>query len=162
MAIPARWLRNAGVAVAVGALIVGCGGGDQPLSRADFTDRVNTECEALKAASEDFRKAQNPDAVGPEVTRFLRKASDRLRDLTDNLEGLTPPDVIADDVDKLIGLLGDYAGGLEELGGDVTAGQSLQGTLNEKSALVERLNKYASDVFDVVARLGLTGCVLTT
>ena len=30
-------------------------GGDPPLSRAEFTDRVNAECEALKEASDDFR-----------------------------------------------------------------------------------------------------------
>lgn len=164
MAIPTRRLRNAGVAVALGAAVVltACGGSDPPLSRAEFTDRVNAECEALKQASDDFREAQNPDAEGAEVTRFLGRASDRLRDLVDNLEGLVPPDVIADDVDELKGLLGDYADGLEEIGSNVGSRQTLQNALNESSALVERLNRYATEVFDVVARLGLTGCVLET
>ena len=103
-----------------------------------------------------------PLARRAEVTRFLGRASQRLRDLVENLEELVPPDVIVSDVNDLLGLLGDYADGLDELGSNVKSGQTLQGALNESSGLVERLNQYATDVFDVVARLGLTGCVLTT
>lgn len=163
MASPTRCIRSVGGTVALGAaLVLTACGGDPPLSRADFTDRVNAECETLKEASDDFRKAQDPGAEGAEVTRLLGRASNLLRDLVDNLEEIVPPDVIADDVDRLIGLLGDYADGLDEIGSKVKKGQTLQGALNESSGLVERLNRYATDVFDVVARLGLTGCVLTT
>ena len=91
------------------------GGGTDRLSASDYRSKASTHCEQLKDASDELAKAQDPSATGATVTRFLRGAADGLRELVDGLDGLEPPASLEPHADELVGLLGDYADGLDEL-----------------------------------------------
>jgi hypothetical protein len=137
-----------------------CGGSEQRLSSAEYERRANEECATLQEASEALRKAQDPDAVGAEVTEHLGTAADRLRALVDALGELTPPEAIEGDVDDLLDVLGQYADNLDELGEDAGPDQTLQAVLDANTDEVVALNELAQTSSNLVETLGLAGCRL--
>jgi len=154
--------RHIVAAVALGAVLLGaCGGGSGPkLSIAAFKRKANTECQSLKAASDAFQKAQSPTAEGKAVARYMRTAADRLRMLVRRVDELVPPDELAADVDSLLGVLSDYADGIDHLASTVKVGERFQDVLQKNAPTVNRLNKLATRAFNLVGTLGLVGCVL--
>ena len=162
-----RWrARCIGGFVLVGALgVSACGGGggsDGPkLSRTAFLERANTECATLKHASEALAKAEDPSTTGVAVSTFMRLASDKLRRLVREVDGLVPPDALAGDVDSLLSLLDHYAGGLTTLAGRVEPGATFQQTLEANATLVDRLNGDADHATNLAATIGLVGCILS-
>jgi len=137
-----------------------CGGGEQRLSAAEYERRANEECATLEEASEALRKAQEPDAVGAEVTEHLGTAADRLRELVDALGELTPPEAIEGEVDDLLDVLEQYADRLDALGESAGANQSLQAVLDANTDEVVALNELAQTSSNLVETLGLAGCML--
>lgn len=157
-----RFAAASTVALLAAAVFVGCGGDDgPPLTRAAFTAKANTECQTLKDAGDEFRKAQDPLATGKQVARYLRAGADRLRELVRNLDRLVPPDSTSGDVDRLLSVLARYADGLDTLAARTGSTQSFRSLLEENSNTVDRLNGLATRAGELVVRLGLTGCVLT-
>jgi ABC-type transporter Mla subunit MlaD len=140
--------RRLGVAVAlVGSFILAGCSGTPRLSIREFTDAANEECAALQQASDDFRKAQDPSFTGDEVADFVHNVADRLRVLAKNLE-------------ELLGVLSDYAHGLDELADATGPGQTFQGVLQERTGIVNGLNALAPRATVLVGELGLVSCIL--
>jgi hypothetical protein len=142
-------------------LAVACGGGAQRLSASDYRTQASTQCEQLKDASDELAKAQDPSATGATVTRYLQGAADGLRELVDGLDSLEPPASLETDADELVGLLDEYATGLDELAGSVRGDDTLQATFARNTELVRRLNGAAAQATSLVTRLELSGCVLS-
>ena len=130
------------------------------LTRPAFQRRANAECGVLKAASEEFAKAQAPTAVGDDVARYLRAGAGELKKLVEQVDKLAPPENMQNGVDELLRELQDYADGLETLADRTGKGQSFQDVLDENPKVVGRLNKGAGRATTLVAELGLIGCVL--
>ena len=149
-------------ALAIGLLAVACAGSAERLSVPEYRKRASTHCETLEDASNELRKAQQPSATGKTVTQFLHRAADRLRDLVQGLDGLEPPAALETDADELVGLLDDYADGLDELADSVGPGDTLVATFEKNTQLVQRLNGVAGNATSLVTRLELTGCMLAT
>lgn len=137
-----------------------CGGSEERLSSTEYERRANEECATLQEASEALAQAQDPDAVGAEVTEHLGTAADRLRALVDALGELTPPEAIEGDVDDLLDVLGQYADNLDELGEDAGSDQTLQQVLDANTDEVVALNELAQTSSNLVETLGLAGCML--
>ncbi len=150
------------LAITIGGLVVAaCGGGDETrLSRARFDERANKECATLGVASESLRKAQEPGAVGPAVTKHLKAAAAKLDDLVDHLDELAPPESIESDVDELLDVLRQYADGLETLGERAGKDQTFRDVLSNNGDLVSELNDLAQRSSNVVEKLSLAGCML--
>jgi uncharacterized phage infection (PIP) family protein YhgE len=142
-------------------LAVACGGDAQRLSATDYRTQASTQCEQLKDASDELAKAQDPSATGATVTRYLQGAADGLRELVDGLDSLEPPASLETDADELVGLLDEYATGLDELAGSVRGDDTLQATFARNTELVRRLNGAAAQATSLVTRLELSGCVLS-
>ena len=149
------------VALLVAVAFGGCGGDAGPrLSRAAFITKASKECHTLKQASDEFRAAQAPSAVGKQVANMLHKVADRLRELVRNVDRLVPPAAIQGEVDTLLGVLADYANGLDTLAYHAGTDQSFQGLLEANVGTVNRLNDLATRAGQVVVHLKLTACVL--
>jgi tetratricopeptide (TPR) repeat protein len=159
-----RRQRRSGVLVALACVAVvvfaACGGSEERLSTAEYERQANEECATLEEASEALRKAQEPDAVGAEVTKHLGTAADRLRELVDALGELTPPEAIEGEVDDLLDVLEQYADRLDELGESARANQTLQEVLDANTDEVLALNELAQTSSNLVETLGLAGCML--
>jgi hypothetical protein len=166
-----RWGRRTGGRVLAAMLAMssialaacggaGSGGSGPTLSRTAFTQKANTECSILKAASNDLAQTQDPSMKGVQVTKFLHLASGKLRLLVRRVDALAPPDSLSGDVDTLLSLLGRYADGLDKLGNRVKAGETFQITLNGNGALVNTLNGYADRATNLAAKIGIAGCIL--
>jgi len=150
-------------AVCLGALtLAACGGGGERLSRPAFDREANEACVTLQDASESLRRAQEPDAVGADVTEHVASAAGHLRDLVDALGELTPPAAIESDVDDLLDVLEQYADRLEDLGERAGPQQTLQEVLDANSEAVAALNDLAQRSSNIVQKLGLTGCMLAS
>jgi hypothetical protein len=150
-----------GVALAlVSGLALGACSGPTRLSIREFTDAANNECSSLQQASDDFRKAQDPSFTGAAVAEFVHNVADRLRVLVGNLDELAPPESMEADVEALLGVLSDYADGLDELADATGPSQTFQGVLQERTGIVNRLNGLAPRATVLVAELGLVSCVL--
>jgi hypothetical protein len=154
----ARSRRVLGVVLSI-AVLAACSG-EPRLTRANFQQRANDECGTLQKASEQFAKAQAPGAQGEDVARYMHSGADELRRLVDRLAGLAPPEEMEEDVDALLEVLGDYADGLDRLADRVGAEQTFQDVLQESPAIVRKLNRLAERATNLVAVLGLVGCVL--
>lgn len=146
--------------VAVG--LAACGGSEQRLTKAEYDRKANAECATLQQASEELAKAQEPGAVGAVVTAHLGAAADRLRDLVDALEELSPPEAVEDEVERLLDVLDQYADRLEDLGGLAGPDQTLQAVLDANTDEVVALNELAQRSSNLVETLGLTGCMLAS
>jgi ABC-type transporter Mla subunit MlaD len=150
------------VAVTLACIVLAaCGGGTDRLSASEYRSKASTRCDELKDASDELANARDPSATGATVTRFLRGAADGLRELVDGLDALEPPESLEPDADELVSLLGEYADGLDELGGSVRDGDTLQATFGRNMQLVQRLNGAASQATSLVTRLELAGCILS-
>ncbi len=158
MGIPRRAL--AAVMALTTVTVLGACGGDNgpPLSRAAFTKKANAECDSLRRASDDFHNAQQPGASGQEVATSLHDAAALLRQLVGNVERLVPPDAIAGEVDTLLGVLADYADGLDTLASRTKANQTFQNVLDDNVRIVNRLNTLAGRAGQIVVNLRLTKC----
>ncbi len=99
--------------MSLAALLLGACSGGERLTRANFQERANKECEVLRKASDSFAKAQAPTARGDEVTKYLGAGADELRRLVERVDELAPPEEMEDGVDELLEVLGDYADGLD-------------------------------------------------
>ncbi|MEX0665855.1 MAG: hypothetical protein WD598_13955 [Acidimicrobiia bacterium] len=146
-------------ALVAGFTLASCGG-QARLTIAEFTNTANQECASLKDASDEFRKAQDPSFTGEEVATFVHRVADRLRGLVENLDELAPPEEMETDVDELLGVLGDYADGLDELADATGPGQTFQGVLQEQTDIVNRLNGLAPRATVLVSELSLVSCIL--
>jgi hypothetical protein len=153
--------RRLGVAVAlVSSLTMAACSGTPRLSIREFTDAANEECAALQQASDDFRKAQDPSFTGDEVADFVHNVADRLRVLVKNLDELAPPETVEADVEELLGVLSDYADGLDELADATGPSQTFQSVLKERTGIVNRLNALAPRATVLVGELGLVSCIV--
>jgi hypothetical protein len=149
------------LATAAALTLAACGGDSGPrLSRAAFTQKADEECATLKAASDSLRAAQEPGATGKAVTKHLGSAADQLRSLVDQLDALAPPAAIEGQVDELLGVLGQYADGLDALGDRAGTSKTFQQVLDENTDEVNALNDLAQQSSNLVEALGLTGCML--
>jgi hypothetical protein len=157
---PERIGSGVAAAVMAGALVAGCGGGE-PLSRAEFTDRVNAACEVLRRDSDDVRAGQEPGATGETVRRYLEANAANLRDLIDRVDDLDAPSVVSQDFERLVELLDQYAEGLEDLATRVRADQGLRNVFEAHPSKVAELNAIAAEATDLVAGLGFSECILT-
>jgi hypothetical protein len=151
----------------VGFVIVGaagCGGGDnaKPLSQAAFTKRAEAECAVLGRASSELGKAENPNSVGKTVVAFVRGSAKGLRKFVSGFESIPPPTAIEKDASSLVSVLGKYADGLDSLADNVKSGQTFQQALQANGKIVDRLNSYAGRATNIVIKLKLAGCVLTS
>ena len=153
-------LRRLAAALAAGAFALASCRGAERLSIPEFTESANEECASLRQASDDFRQAQDPSFTGDDVADFVHKVSDRLRELVGNLDALAPPERIEPDVEELLGVLSDYADGLDELAAATGPGQTFQGVLQEQTGIVNRLNELAPRATVLVSELGLVSCIL--
>lgn len=142
----------------IGATYAG-GDGDR-LTRAQYLERAGKQCDKLHDASNELGKAQAPGATGKRVTRYLHKAADRLGDLVDGFDGLTPPQKLEADHDELVDVLEGYAEGLDTLADRVKRGQTMRAALEKNQDLVARLNGIAERSTALVTELGLTRCLL--
>lgn len=142
-----------------GSVLPACGG-ETRLGIREFTTLANQECASLRSASNDFRKAQDPAFTGDQVTRFVHRVAERLRTLVEHIDALAPPESLEADVDELLDVLGQYADGLDELGGRTDPGQTFQGVLEESTGVVNRLNQLATRATLLVGELGLVDCIL--
>ena len=140
-------------------LLSACSGGER-LTRADFQERANKECEVLREASDSFAKAQAPTAVGDEVAKYLRAGADQLRRMLGRVDELPPPEEMEDGVEELLEVLGEYADGLDTLASRAGPEQGFQDVLQESPRIVRELNDLAERATNLVAELGLIGCVL--
>jgi len=158
--------RRSGVLVALACMIAvglaACGGSEQRLTKAQYDRKANEECATLQKASEALREAQEPDAVGAEVTAHLGTAADRLRDLVDALGELSPPEAIEGEVDDLLDVLDQYADRLAALGERAGPDQTLQAVLDANTDEVVALNELAQRSSNLVETLGLAGCMLAS
>lgn len=138
-----------------------CGGGDDGprLSSTTFTKRANDQCAVLEDASNELRKAQEPDASGKKVTKFVADGAARLRDFVDKIDALAPPEAVEDDVDSLVETLDKYADGLNDLGEKTKEGESFRGVQEAHVKAVHRLNSLSAKANELVAKLGLVGCL---
>ena len=148
--------------VIVGA--VGCGGGDsaKPLSRTEFTKQAEAKCADLGQASTELGKAESPSSVGKTVASFLHGSADELRKFVSGFDNITPPTAIEKDASELVSVLGSYADGLDSLADKVKSGQTFQEALQANGKIVDRLNSYAGRATNIVIKLELAGCVLTS
>lgn len=152
-----------GVIVAVAVLATSCGGGDESrLTRAQYTKRASAHCKTLEEASARKRLAQAPDATGATVSKSLHDAAEGLRDLVAGLDGLTPPEAHEGDADELVGILAEYADGLDDLAADVGPQQTLGDASAAHPKQIDHLNTIANRATGLVARLGLTDCLLSS
>jgi len=142
------------------AALSACGGDGPPLSRGAFIAKANTECASLRQASDDFAKAQDPNAAGADVARYVHAAADRLRALVRHVDALVPPDSMGDNVDRLLSDLAEYADGLDQLGDATQSGQTFSTVIQANQALVGRMNTTATRVGLLVGDLGLVDCIL--
>ncbi len=146
--------------MSLAALLLGACSGGERLTRANFQERANKECEVLRKASDSFAKAQAPTARGDEVTKYLGAGADELRRLVERVDELAPPEEMEDGVDELLEVLGDYADGLDQLAQRADPEQGFQDVLQESPRIVDELNDLAERATTLVAELGLVGCVL--
>jgi hypothetical protein len=149
------------VALAVGVVVAACGGEKTRLSASEYRRQAGESCETLKDASTELAKAQEASATGPKVTRYVGAASDRLRDLVGQLDGLDPPRALAHDAGRLVDLLGGYASGLDQLARKVGPRDTLTDTFRKNQRLVTKLNRDAGAATALVAKLRLTDCLLS-
>ena len=153
-------LRRLAAALTAGAIVLASCSGAERLSVGNFTEAANEECASLRQASDDFRQAQDPSLTGDDVAEFVHKVAERLRVLVENLDTLVPPETMEADVDELLGVLSDYADGLDELAVATGRGQTFQGVLQEQTGIVNRLNRLAPRATALVAELGLVSCIV--
>lgn len=149
--------------VLVSALgVTGCGGGGGTrLGEKAYRKQANAQCAKLAAASEELGLAQAEGASGEAVQGYVRAAANGLRDLTDGLRGLRPPEPLESDADDLVTALDDYADGLDGIASRVEPGQGLTAALNAAPKLVARLNRLSDRATGLVGKLGLDGCQLS-
>lgn len=146
--------------VAFGVTACGGGGGER-LSEQAFRKQADTQCAKLAAASEELGLAQAEGAVGEAVQGYVEAAADGLREMTDGIGALRPPEELEQDTDDLVAALDDYADGLDDLASRVEPGQGLTATLNAAAKLVARLNRLSERATNLVVALGLDGCQLS-
>jgi hypothetical protein len=148
--------------VVIGA--AGCGGGGdaKPLSRAEFTKRAETKCAVLGQASTELGKAESASSVGKTVAAFVRGSARELRKFVGDFDSIPPPVAIEKDAGELVSVLGKYADGLDSLADNVKSGQTFQEALQANGKIVDRLNSYAGRATNIVIKLDLAGCVLTS
>ena len=152
--------RLAVAALCACAVLGGCSSDGPPLSRGAFIAKANTECGSLQQASDDFAKAQDPNAAGDDVARYVHGAADRLRALVRHVDALVPPDSMQDNVDRLLSDLAEYADGLDQLADTTQPGQTFSVVIQTNQALVGRMNAAATRAGRLVGDLGLVDCIL--
>ncbi len=145
---------------ALGATACGGGGGAR-LGEGAYRKQAGAQCTKLAAASEELGLAQAEGAAGEEVQGYVEGAADGLREMTEALGSLRPPEALESDADDLIELLDDYADGLDDLASRVEPGQGLTDALNAAPELVARLNRFSERATNLVVTLGLDGCRLS-
>lgn len=155
-----RSTRFAGIVLVGAWAATACTGGGARLSEEAYRTRANTQCAKLAAASEELGLAQAEGATGEAVQGYVEGAADGLRDLTDGLGSLRPPEALEPDADALVVALDDYADGLDDLASQVGSGQGLTDALDGAPELVARLNRLSERATNLVVALGLDGCQL--
>ncbi len=83
-------------AVMVGLLMVGCGGGDEPVAKAEFVQQANAICDTANA---ELVKSVQASATGDGVTPTLAALQSEI----DVIADLTPPDGDEQQIDAMIG-----------------------------------------------------------
>src|SRR3990172_6645074 len=85
-------------ALTVAVVLSACSSDEPALNRRAFIARANKECASLQQASDEFAKAQDPEAEGAEAGGFVHLAAARLRALVRHIDALVPPDTMQDNV----------------------------------------------------------------
>jgi hypothetical protein len=153
--------RLAVLVLAGGLGATACGGGGARLSEQQYRKQADAQCAKLAAASEELGLAQQEGAVGAAVRGYVRAAAEGLRDLTDGLGSLRPPESLESDADDLLAALDEYADGLDDIASRVERGQGLTAALDAAPKLVARLNRISDRATKLVVALGLDACQIS-
>jgi DNA repair exonuclease SbcCD ATPase subunit len=130
------------VAVAA-AVATGCGGGDGGrLSKAEYEQRmqaIGTELQAASAGIGDLSQTQDLDKLADAIADFR----ERLDEAADDVDGVTPPEDVEEETDKIAEALHAFAdtfGEMEDAArdGDLPALQKAQAEIANKGAEAQR------------------------
>jgi predicted nucleic acid-binding Zn-ribbon protein len=128
------------VATAVGA---GCGGGDDGrLSKAEYEQRmqaIGTELRTASSAIGDLSQTRDLDKLADTIADFR----ERLEEAADDVDGVTPPEDVEEETDKIAEALHAFAdtfGEMEDAArdGDLAGLQQAQAEIASKGAEAQR------------------------
>lgn len=111
--------------VALVTLAAGCGG-DDALSQQDYQEELGQAATDLSQASQklgtELTQAMVGDGSFEEAADEMTAIRDELNETADDLEGVDPPDDVADAHDRLVDSLRAYSDDLEEIQGKLEDG----------------------------------------
>ncbi len=153
-------MRRSVAVAAVLVVLAACGGGSSSprLSSAALRAKVDAECLQLQTASNDLENAQDPNAQGPTVARYLHAGASQLRSRAESIGALNPPAAVSSDFSQFVSLLEQYANGIDSLADSIHAHETYDALLNRATAQVDSLNKTADQVNTLAAKLNFTDC----
>lgn len=106
--------RKVAVALVAALALVaagGCGGGSDSLSRAELAQRADAICRRAQSRAQTLMRQLATSARGRRVDfNDLRpQIATLLQDLADDLDGLSPPDELKDEMDEFVSIMSDRA-----------------------------------------------------
>jgi hypothetical protein len=151
--------RSAAVLTVVVALAACSGGASGPaLSRGALVSRVNAECLKLAQASTDLQNAQNPNATGSTVSRYLHAGAAQLRTHAEAIGGLHAPGSLTDQLSRFVTLLERYSDGLDSLADRIHPHQTYDALLMGSAGQVNSLNSISDQANHIAAALNFRDC----
>ena len=154
-------MRRLAAMVVVIVGLAACGGGGSsgpPLTSAQLVTKVNAECQKLQQASTDLTNAQNPNAHGAVVSRYLHAAASQLRSRLSAISALVPPPSLASQVSRFVNLLNRYADGLDALANRTNSKDTYALLLDRSTAQVNSLNSLSDQADTIATKIGFTAC----
>jgi len=130
-------------------LAAGCGGGEEPLSKADFQSQANAICAKYQ---KQLNALGTPSSID-EIPDLVQQALVILNKEIDEIAALNPPDELQSDFDKMIAASNKTKAAANDLSAAAKSGDqaAVQKALEDGNA--------ASDEADQLATgLGLSGC----
>ena len=153
-------MRRSAAVLAVIVALAACGGGSSgpTLSRAQLVSRVDAECLKLQAASTDLQNAQNPNATGSTVARYLHAGAGQLRTHAEAIGNLAAPASLSGQLSRFVSLLERYADGLDSLADGTRAHETYNALLMRSTAQVNSLNTISDQANQIAATLDFNDC----
>lgn len=132
-----------------GALIAGCGGGKDPLSKEEFAKQGNALCDKYEKKVEAIPQPK----TAKDVQTYVDKIKPLVSDITDEFRAIEPPEDFAADFDKYIDQTTESA----KLVDDLAAAAKAKDLKKLQAVQKEAVQK--EEATDSLARkLGLTKC----
>jgi hypothetical protein len=153
-------VRRSAAVLAVVVVLAACGGGSSgpPLSAAQLVTKVDAECLRLQTASNDLQNAQDPNAEGATVARYLHEGAAQLRSHVEAIGDLVPPSSLSSDFSRFVSLLEHYADGLDSLASRTRAHETYTALLNRSTSQVNSLNSVSDQANSLAAKLNFKDC----